>query len=168
MIDEKVDERIVDYLKEGWNKMMISKIKVIYHELLKYDYVLYTDGDIIFKNPNIINYLLSTINGYDILFQKNKNDILCCGFMFIKSNERTKDIFNYKLINMNTFICDEDYMNKNKDKIKYNCLRRGQFPIERYYRKYLDAINPYMIHFNIEGGTTKEKNIKELNYWYLN
>ena len=76
-------------------------------------------------------------------------------------------MFNYKDIDMNDFICDEDYLNKNKGNFKYKCLRREKFPIERYYRKYLEAIDPFMVHFNIETGFEKEKSIKELGYWYI-
>tara|TARA_Y100000389_G_scaffold201073_1_gene242925 strand:+ start:760 stop:1863 length:1104 start_codon:yes stop_codon:yes gene_type:complete len=167
--DENIKPGIKEYLKEDWNITVINKIKCIYHELLISEYVLYIDGDIVINNCGIIDYLHSEINkeNNDILFQQNIGDRLCSGCMYIRSNPKTRELFNYQKIDMNDFICDEDYVNKNKDKINYKCLRRNTFPIERYYRKYLDSIEPYIIHFNFETGFKKEKSIKELGYWYI-
>ncbi len=165
--DKDITKGIKEYLQDGWSKFVINKIKCIYSELFENGYVLYIDGDIIIKNDLLLDYLMNEIKDEEILFQKNKGDTLCCGFMFIRSTDNVKGLFNDKNIDMNDFICDEDYINKNKDKINYKCLRRENFPIERYYRKYLETIDPYIIHFNIETGLKKEKSIKELGYWYI-
>jgi hypothetical protein len=167
---DTINPGIKEYLKEDWNITVFNKIKCIYNELLISEYVLYVDGDIIIKKNNIIDYLHNEIiknSDYDILFQQNIGEKLCSGFMYICSNTKTISLFDYKKIDINTFICDEDYINENKDKINYKCLRRNTFPIERYYRKYLDSIEPYIIHFNFETGFKKEKSIKELGYWYI-
>ena len=166
-IDKNITKGIKEYLQDGWNKVIINKIKCIYSELFKNEYVLYIDGDIIIKKDILLDYLMDEIEDKEILFQKNKYDTLCSGFMFLRSNDNIKSLFNDKNIDMNDFICDEDYLNKNKDKINYKCLRREKFPIERYYRKYLDTIDPFIIHFNFETGLKKEKSIKELGYWYI-
>ena len=165
--DKDITEGIKKYLQDGWSRFVINKIKCIYSELFKNEYILYIDGDIIIKNDLLLDYLMDEIKEEEILFQKNKGDTLCSGFMFIRSTDDVKVMFNYKDIDMNDFICDEDYLNKNKGNFKYKCLRRENFPIERYYRKYLEAIDPFMIHFNIETGFEKEKSIKELGYWYI-
>lgn len=166
---DTINPGIKEYLKEDWNITVFNKIKCVYNELLISEYVLYVDGDIIIKKNNIIDYLYNEMihSEYDILFQQNIGDMLCSGFMYIRSNTKTIGLFDYKKIDINTFICDEDYINKNKDKINYKCLRRNIFPIERYYRKYLNSIEPYIIHFNFETGFKKEKSIKELGYWYI-
>ena len=44
---------------------------------------------------------MNSIGDLDILFQNDKNpdkpkEILCAGFMFIKSNEKTLKYFNFK------------------------------------------------------------------------
>jgi hypothetical protein len=155
-------------LKEDWNITMFNKIKSIYNELFINEYVLYIDSDIIIKNNNIIDYLHDEIinSEYDILFQQNIGEKLCSGFMYIHSNTKTIDLFNYKKIDINTFICDEDYINENKDKIKYKKLKRYYFPIERYYRKYKEELPYYMIHFNFNTGIYKEKSIIELHHFH--
>ena len=160
---------IKEYLKEDWNITVFNKIKCIYNELFLNEYILYIDSDIIIKKNNIIDYLHNQIinSDYDILFQQNIGEKLCSGFMYIRSNTKTIDLFNYKQIDRNTFICDEDYINKNKNKIKYRKLKRYYFPIEKYYRKYRENLPYYMVHFNSKTGIHKEKSIKELGYWYI-
>ena len=170
MIDESSNETITDYLKEGWSNMMITKMKVIYKELQTSNYVLYTDGDIVFNNSYVIKYLIENIKDKDILFQKKCNNILklCCGFMFIRANERTKDLFNTQNININEFIADEKYINQNKEKVNYSLLRRELCPPESYYCNYLNQIPAFIIHFSNKTGNEKEKVIKNYGYWYLN
>ena len=171
MIDETINETITGYLKEGWSNMMITKMKVIYKELQTSNYVLYTDGDIVFKNNYLIKYLIENIKNKDILIQKKRNNsrygLLCQGFMLIQSNNRTKDLFNIEIIDMSSFNCDQDYINQNKGKVNYSLLRRELFPIESYYCNYLNQIPAFIIHFTNETGDRKEKVIKYYGYWYL-
>lgn len=159
------NENIIEYKKNKWNEMMFSKIKIIYEELQNNKYVFYTDSDIVFENKRCLNYLINNINNNELLIQKNKNDILCAGFMFLKSNKNTLNFFNYNTIKYDTFVCDEDYLNENKEKIKYKTLRRELFPIQRYYEKYLNDY--YIIHFNINTGYDKISCMKKYNKWYL-
>ena len=66
---------------------------------MKKDYVLFTDGDIVYENNNFVNYLLENIGDNDILIQNDTHlwddtagkdsSYLCSGFMFIKSNAKT-------------------------------------------------------------------------------
>ena len=165
---DNIKPGLKEYLKEDWNTTMFNKIKCIYNELFINEYVLYIDSDIIIKKNNIIDYLHNEIlnSEYDILFQKNVGEKLCCGFMYIHSNKKTINLFDYKKIDRETFICDEDYINENKDKIKYKKLKRYYFPIERYYRKYKEELPYYMIHFNFNTGINKENSMIELNYFY--
>ena len=47
---------------------------------------------------------------------QNNNDLeLCAGFMFIKSNKTTIDLFDTQDININNFKCDQPYINCKKD-----------------------------------------------------
>jgi hypothetical protein len=50
--------------------------------------------------------------------------------------------------------------------MKYTRLPLSLFPTGKYYYKYSNNINPYMIHFNwIKGHEKKEKMIK-YNKWF--
>ena len=54
-------------------------------------YVCLTDGDIVFENNQMFDYLLNNIKDNDLLIQSEGIDTeeLCSGFMFIKSNKNT-------------------------------------------------------------------------------
>ena len=171
MIDETSNETITNYLEPGWNNIVLNKLKCISKELLTKEYVLYIDGDIVVNNNYVIKYLIENIKDRDILFQKKcrnfSDGLICSGFMFIRANERTKDLFNTQNININEFIADEKYINQNKEKVNYGLLRRELFPLESYYRNYIHNIDAFIIHFNIKTGYKKSKNIRDLGYWYL-
>ena len=66
MIDETSNETITNYLKTGWNNIVLNKLKCISKELLTKEYVLYTDGDIVFNNSYVIKYLIENIKDKDI------------------------------------------------------------------------------------------------------
>ena len=58
---------IVPYMFKNWNKMAFICIQIIYKELLKNNYVLYTDSDIVFENNYCIKYLINNINNFLII-----------------------------------------------------------------------------------------------------
>lgn len=140
-------KEIVPYMLKDWNKMAFICIQIIYKELLKNNYVLYTDSDIVFENNYCIKYLINNINNFDILIQ---NDIinLCGGFIFIKSNFNTKKLFNYNNIDINNFECDQKYINDNKHLINYCKLPKELFPVGIYYKENNEWLKPLIIHFN--------------------
>ena len=157
---------IVPYMTTGWNKMSFTCIQIIYKELLKNDYVLYTDSDIVFENNYCIKYLINNINNHDLLIQ---NDIinLCTGFMFIKSNLNTKKILNYNNIDINNFECDQKYINDNKHLINYCKLPKDLFPVGIYYKKYNEWLKPFIIHFNWALGDEKQNIMNLHNKLYI-
>ena len=121
--DEKnLQEEFVHYFKEGWNTMMLSKIKCIHKELLTSKYVLYTDTDIVFENNYLLKYLIENIDDYDLLVQNNGDKEFCAGFMFLQSNDKIINLFNRKNINLEDFKCDQPYLNSKKDLINYRIL----------------------------------------------
>ena len=77
---------------------MLVKFELIYRELLQNDNTIYVDGDIVFKK-NFLNYLKNYSKDADIIFQndlrpsKPNREWVCAGFMYIKSNETTKEFF---------------------------------------------------------------------------
>jgi len=161
--ETNTNESIVGWKEEGWNTMVFSKLKCIYKELFQNEYVFFTDSDIVFeKDP--LEYLKENIKDYDMCIQQNKEDILCSGFMFIKSNEIMKNLFDTSKIDVETFVCDEDYINENKEKFNYLFLDKKLFPTQIFYSKFL---NPFIIHFNKHGGIYKKIDMIQFNKWYL-
>ena len=85
------------------------------------------------------------------------------GFMFIQSNIKSIDFFNWNNIDLNNFTCDQDYINDHKNKLNYKLLKRDLFPIQQYY--YIE--NPYIIHYNHKRGNHKKKDFINSKKWYL-
>ena len=112
---------------ENFGNLMLVKFELIYQELLNNENVLYVDGDIVFKQ-NFEDYILNYSPDSDIVFQndlrpsKPNREWVCAGFMYIKSNDITKEFFKptKKLINKFTKYKthDQSYINKNKKKFK--------------------------------------------------
>ena len=113
---------------DNFGYLMIAKFEIIYKELLKNDYVLYIDGDIVIKK-DIIKYLFSVKRNYDIIFQNDKRPSkpnlinLCAGFMFIKSNKKTLKFFNPDNLNVKKIAGykthDQTHINKNKSRFNF-------------------------------------------------
>ena len=99
--ETNTNDSIVGWKEEGWNTMVFSKLKCIYKELFNNEYVFFTDSDIVFERDPL-PYLLDNIKDYDMLIQQNMEKFkypLNSGFMFMKSNEKTKELFNWNNIN---------------------------------------------------------------------
>lgn len=160
--------------KSKFGEMMISKFESIYDGLLKNDYVLYIDGDIVIKE-NIIEYLEKEIEDNDFLFQLDYNNKrayqneLCAGFMMIKSTSETKKIFNPSEINIESIINmpahDQTYLNNLKEGFKYKFLSPLLFPNGAFYFNYLTK--PKVIHFNYIVGKDKKNKMKKIKEWYI-
>lgn len=157
-----------------WSNVVQYKFKIIHEELLTNDYVLYTDGDIVYENVACFDYLLKNIEDNDMLVQNNAMDEdiarLCSGFMFIKSNKTTIDIFNpihtaqYK----NTVGWgDQIYINEVKDNLTYKLLPLDLFPNGKYFYTNYDKITPYIIHFNWVIGHEKYEKMKKHGKWVV-
>ncbi len=185
---------LTDFRTSGWNKIVFYKLKIIKENLDKGYDVIFTDGDIVFlKDP--INYLKNEISDYDLLCQEdvlpikkelveNQNplayrdlsetDELNSGFMYIKNNEVMKNFFDYSKVDINTFKCDQIYLNDHKKKLKYKKLKLDLFPTGYYYYTQIDYAKrdldkvAFIIHFNFNfAKTTKIEYIKLHKKWFL-
>ena len=87
--------------------------------------------------------------------------------MFIQSNIKSIDFFNWNNIDLNNFTCDQDYINDHKNKLNYKLLKRDLFPIQQYYYIEKPNINPYIIHYNHKRGNHKKKDFINSKKWYL-
>jgi len=179
----------VGFTSKEFGELMKVKVKIIYDNLLKYDYVCYTDGDIVFLKDNLFKYLLDNIEDNNILAQNNKlnvkSDQMCAGFMFIKSNDFTKNLFNLENNNFQEIIeesrlnvkskqwCDQMYINNIYNKVtndifKLKLLPKQTFPCGEIFLKAKCMIKePYLIHFNYIIGDKKKGVMNKDGYWYL-
>ena len=47
--EDKIEKKLINYRRNNWSKIVYKKFDIIYKELLENDYVLFTDGDIVYK-----------------------------------------------------------------------------------------------------------------------
>jgi len=161
---------------ENFGNLMLVKFELIYRELLKSENVIYVDGDIVFKK-DFKGYLHNYSPQSDIVFQndlrpsKPNREWVCAGFMYIKSNEVTKEFFKptKKLVRKFTKYKthDQSYINKNRKKFSYSILPLDDFPNGAHYYQYHENLDPYIIHFNYVLGEKKLQIMREHNEWYF-
>lgn len=161
-----------EFRTNKWSNITYYKFEIIYNNLLNNEYVCITDGDIVYENNQIFDYLLSNIEDNDLLIQSEGiyNIDLCSGFMFIKSNEHTISLFNpenVKIYRNNKGWDDQIYINTNKYNFKFKQLPLQLFPTGRYYYEYNKNIQPYLIHFNFVIGHEKKNTMIHYNKWYI-
>lgn len=169
LIDDEVNTNFQTFRTGNWSNITYKKFQIIYENLLKYEYVCFTDGDIVFQKP-FFDYLLDNIGENDLLCQRDGDDIICSGFMFIKSNPNTIEIFNplkMKDKEFNIGWDDQIYINEIKNQLKYKLLPLDLFPNGQYFYKNYNTINPYLIHFNWVVGHIKKQKMQEHNKWFI-
>jgi len=156
-----------------WLIITFYKFEIIYKHLLTNKYVCLKDGDIVYKNDKIFDFLLDNIEDNDMLIQSEglHTEELCSGFMFIKSNETTLSLFNpsnvKQTINM-PYWDDQKYVNSIKHNLKFKKLPLDLFPTGNHYYNFNDVITqPYLIHFNWVVGHEKKMRMKKYNKWYI-
>lgn len=179
----------VGFTSKEFGELMKVKVKIIYDNLLKYDYVCYTDGDIVFLRDNLFKYLLDNIEDNNILAQNNKLNVkvdqMCAGFMFIKSNDFTKKLFNLENNDYQEIIeesrlnvkskqwCDQMYINNIYNNVTNEVFKRKLLPIQTFpcgeiFLKAKCMIKePYLIHFNYIIGDKKKAVMNKDGYWYI-
>jgi hypothetical protein len=100
------------YLTNGWNLTMKRKVEYIIHSLNETpenEWFVHSDCDIVL------------FSGWEDILQKYKNDfdmmnqndfsVLCAGFFFCKNNDRTRELWNKVLENLDSFEHDQWAMN---------------------------------------------------------
>ena len=167
LIDDTSSENFQTIANGNWNDIMFYKFDIIYKHLLNNKYVCITDGDIVYENNKIFDYLLDNIEDNELLIQSEGlyNDVLCAGFMFIKSNENTLTLFNPENVKKTRYDKDGNdkdwndqiYVNSIKHKLKFKELPLQLFPTGNYYYRFYETIQPYLIHFNWVVGHEKKK-----------
>lgn len=162
------------YCDKNWSRVTIQKIVSIREQLDLSDIVIYIDGDIVVEDSRFITYCyekLTKNKDLDMLAQcewkgKNMTDEICSGFLAIKSNARTKKMFDIDTsIN---YPNDQNFVNKKRNMINYEMLPIELYPNGKYYyeERNKTKISPYLIHFNFVMFSNKISKIKTLKKWY--
>jgi len=138
--------------------------------------VIFVDSDVVFLNEKFLEYLLNNIKNNEILFQNeglidNTESGACSGLMYMKSTSSVKNFFDPTTVIHNEHwisnVGDQDYVNKNKEKLKYDYMDCSLFTNGRIWRKHHKKLNPYMVHFNWMKVRMKVKMMKRTGGWFL-
>lgn len=166
---------------DKWNEFTTKKLAIMHKELEKHNFVLFTDGDIVFENPYFI------IEPYRRMIENNKLELLvqdehpingiCSGFYIIRKNDNTLNLFSNKtLLERNAYSNnDQEYINGliRKKEIVSQRLPKEQYSNGRYYYEVLDGKSEkdyenYLIHFNwLKGGDAKRNKMIQYDKWYM-
>lgn len=170
------DESKFQIFRSGkWSNVVFHKFEIIHLNLLTHDYVLITDGDIVYERKGIVDYLLENIAGNDVLCQSDTMDDrdstqLCSGFMFIRKTPDTIRLFHPSNVEPFKDIIgwgDQTYVNKISTELNVKRLPLDLFPNGKYYFKHHETIRPYMIHFNWLTGNEKIASMKKYGKWCI-
>ena len=157
IIEDELSTGFQQFRSGNWSNITFKKFEIIHENLKENDFVCFTDGDIVFKKKEFLDYCMHNIGHDDLLIQNdahedNSDENLCSGFIFIKSNEKTMNFFNPQIVkersNINEKWDDQIYVNQHKDEISYKKLPLSLFPNGKYFYDNHSLIDPYMIHFN--------------------
>lgn len=171
LIDDEKSCNFQSFRKGNWSDIIFNKFRIIYENLLTHKYVCFTDGDIVYENPIFMDYLLENIGDNDLLIQSDNGDEYCSGFMFIKSTEATRRIFDPDVAIRSKKTAnwgDQIYLNEQckSRTIKFGVLPLNLFPNGKYYFEHPD-ISPYLIHFNWVIGDHKRRLMRDYGKWHL-
>lgn len=175
LINDEKNSGFQSWRKNNWADVVSNKFDIIYENLLTSQYVLITDGDIVYEDKKFLDYLLENIGENDMLIQNDRSDDdddtnLCSGFMFLKSSKTTLELFHPKCIEKHRNSegwGDQHYLNQVKSLLKYKRLPLDLFPNGNYYYVNKEKIKPYIIHFNWVVGHQKKAKMLHYNKWYL-
>ena len=162
-----------EFRRRKWSNITYYKFEIIYKNLLNHKFVCITDGDIVYENNQMFDYLLQNIGDNDLLIQSEgiSDTDVCSGFMFIQSNETTRSIFHPDNVGKYRNVegwDDQIYVNSVKYNLKYKKLPLKLFPSGNYFYTYSDMIDhPYLIHFNWITGNEKKTRMAKYNKWYI-
>lgn len=172
-IDSKIfSNNLKEYGTTDFNKFMYFKMKII-HELLKEEeFVFYVDSDVVFKNN--LNYFDKDLKNFEILSMKDfnfktpKKHYICAGFMIVKSNIKTRKIFNPKKILKNKFKYDDQHLiNSRRKFINNKYLETDLFCNGSFFLNNLKKLDPIAVHFNFIKGDKKKEIMKKHGYWLI-
>lgn len=166
----------VIYKNPLWSVMTIQKLFLIYTELSKNNFVLFTDGDIVFQNEwffvdlykrMVSNSDVDIFAQHEYTLSKPNSTTICSGFMMIRKNEKTLRFFHPDTITQREIQNDQDYMNRYKGQLNVQLLPDCYYPNGCFFFKKRPK-GPFMVHYNfLQGVNTKQCRMSHYNMWFV-
>lgn len=113
-----------NFMASGWIETMQKKVLYILRGIEENwgESFIHADCDICFFKP-FKHVIVEQLQNYDIVGQHDGGGSICCGFFACKANEKTKQLFEHVLRDMNSNNNDQQAFNSLKDSyIKSNVL----------------------------------------------
>lgn len=163
----------------GWAGVVKHKFEAISRELLKNEFVLFTDGDIVFESTDFVDDCLVRMIREDaeLLVQNDScsgrdddHSVLCSGFMMIRSTKNTREAFSMKRILpvVDEDFCDQLYLNEViRNSVRTSVLPLADYPNGRYFQRFGKGSQAKLYHFNYLVGHQKKAVMRESGKWHL-
>ena len=168
------------YADKNWNEYTARKLDIMHSELQKYDFVLFTDGDIVFENAYfLIDAYRRMLNNPSVeLFIQHEypRSGPCSGFYIIRKTPNTLNLFSKKtLIEKQAYSKnDQGYIGElmTQKLLSFQYLPDAQYPNGNYIKeidkKERKDTDPYLRHYNfIKGAEEKRRRMISHNRWYM-
>uniref|UniRef100_A0A914DVX9 Nucleotide-diphospho-sugar transferase domain-containing protein n=1 Tax=Acrobeloides nanus TaxID=290746 RepID=A0A914DVX9_9BILA len=168
-----------DYYPITRSKVFIVN-KLVQHGLT----ILFTDVDIVWLSPNILNYIDAVAPGKDFVYSIDKTEHpasreVNSGFYMVRSNEGGKEIFKAieerlkvdpdhdQFVINRVFDSNPELLNKHGYRLNKLLFANGDTYFHKQMNKKL-GIQPMTIHANYLIGFDKKKcSLIQANMWYL-
>jgi Nucleotide-diphospho-sugar transferase len=180
---EETMEQFCPWNTKGYDKICYMKLEWIYRILSLNKNIVLIDGDIVFKK-NLLPYIsLWEKEGTQDVWIQNDHPTnqdtrnLCTGFMFIRSNERMRCLYDcispegkkkYELCAFQNN--DQSYFNEFVKPYCFVCvLPLEEYPNGQVFYIYTEQVEStaVMVHFNWVKGHLKMAKMKEHKMWLL-
>lgn len=162
--DDLAVDTAVPWATANWKRVSYQKIRTIRQVLDRDGEFLYADPDIIFQK-DVFAFLENLPDSFDIYGQDDHpNHPLCSGFMYIRDNATTRQVFSipWEEYDLRTNRGDQVYINGCKDLLRIHSLPRKLFLNGIWFQPAAHRFIPgramvrdaYIVHYNYTGKLT--------------
>lgn len=180
-IDDVNGEQKVRYGGNNWGGVLKYKTRIINDNLRRHRYVCITDGDIVYERNDFLDHCLRLLrkqnldlicqyDGKDPAANKHDRRSICCGFMLIKSSEKTLKLFECDDLVIAEGWREQPYIRERIRRLdlRVDILDKLSYPNGYLYYNYTHAVHqPFLIHFNWVVGDRKKEKMMIHQKWFL-
>ena len=173
--------------EKGWPRLMWLKCEVMRRALAQHEFVVFTDGDIVYERPGAVAYCIERLlhhaehSGLELLMQNDGLDDtnthgwgLCAGFMAARSTPATLAAFTVDESILSPGWDDQRHLNAVRDRLNVEPLPLALFPNGQYWARHKESLgkeprshSPFLIHYNWVTGGEKRAWMESDGRWYV-
>jgi hypothetical protein len=164
MIDDEEHSGLQIFRQRGWAGVVKHKFEAISRELLKNEFVLFSDGDIVFESTDFVDDCLAR------MIREDDHSVLCSGFMMIRSTKNTREAFSMATMSpvVDEEFCDQLYLNEViRNAVRTSVLPLAEYPNGAWLQQFGPDPRAKVYHFNYLVGHQKKETMRASGKWYL-